>query len=97
MNKLFFSTLFFLAFNVGLGYRWGYPGELWIERYVFHPFWSEAFGGGKTFHEWGVGGAIEVKYKFYKAFSLSVKGEYFSFPARPVRHWGAGMYVGYDF
>jgi|GEM_PF-4878238 hypothetical protein len=83
--------------TIGLGYRWGYPGELWIKRYVFHPLWLEAFGGGKSFHEWGAGGAFEVKYKFYKQFSLSAKGEYFRFPVRPKQHWGAGVYLGYDF
>lgn len=91
------SEKFSLIPTVGLSYRWGYPGELWIKRYVFHPLWSEGFGDGKSFHEWGVGGAFEVKYKFYKQFSLSAKGEYFSFPVRPVRHWGAGVYIGYDF
>lgn len=87
-----------LILSGGSGYRWSTEiGELWNTAYIDHGLWREAFASGKAFNEWGVGGAFEIKYKFYKNFSLSAKGEYFSFPKRPVRHWGAGAYIGYDF
>jgi len=86
-----------LTLSGGGGYRWSEVGELWNTAYIENGLWRESIGSGKPFHEWGVGGAFEIKYKFYKNFSLSAKGEYFSFPKRPVRHWGAGAYIGYDF
>lgn len=82
-----------LLLAAGSGYRWAPYGELW---YV-DPWTDSLEGGGRYFDEWGLGGAFEVKYKFYKQFSLSAKGEYFSFPVRPMQHWGAGAYLGFDF
>lgn len=80
----------------GPGYRWDSWGESWYPH-QYSP-WTDNFEvDARSFHEWGIGGALEIKYKVYKQFSLSVKGEYFNFPASPIQQFGAGAYLGYDF
>ena len=80
----------------GPSYRWASLGEWWY----LHDYdqWTDNFeGDGRSFHEWGIGGAFEVKYKFFRQFWLSAKGEYYNFSVRPMQHWGAGAYLGFDF
>jgi len=80
----------------GPGYRWATYGELWYP-YDYHEWADVTEIDGRSFHEWGIGGAFEVKYKFFRQFSLSAKGEYYNFSVRPIQHWGAGAYLGFDF
>ncbi len=99
LNFLYeFSATPRLSFLLAAGpaYRWAAIGEMWYVR--DYDQWADVTElDTNGFHEWGIGGAFEVKYKVWRQFSLSAKGEYFRFPDRPKQQFGAGAYLGYDF
>lgn len=71
--------------------------EFGIERYIDHGFWEEAIGFGRNINAWGGGIGLETKCKFYKGFSISIKGEFIRFNNKPSNQLGMNGCLGYEF
>ena len=68
-----------------------------IESYIDKGWWEEAIAFVHKTNAWGGVGGIETKFKFFKIFSLSLKGEDILFNIDPKFQVGINGNIGYEF
>ncbi|MCC6413888.1 MAG: hypothetical protein IT270_19725 [Saprospiraceae bacterium] len=71
--------------------------ESGILIYIDKGWWEEAIGFGNDISAWGGGVGLEMKYRFYKNFSIAVKGEYIRFDTNPKNQLGLTGCIGFEF
>lgn len=71
--------------------------EHWVEIYIDHGWWEEGIGLGRNINSWGGSTGLEVKYKFFKKFSIALKGEHIILNKKPKNQTGITGSLGYEF
>ncbi|MCC6413110.1 MAG: hypothetical protein IT270_15710 [Saprospiraceae bacterium] len=71
--------------------------DIGILFYIDKGWWEEAITFVHDINAWGGSAGLEMKYRFYKNFSIGLKGEYIRFDTNPKNQLGLNCNIGYEF